>query len=340
MNVSEIGTFAPRWKEGVEIAEQAEVVIIRRFSKEYAFRGSAAALLRRMRRFIDDASTVDAIIAKSEVEREPAGELLGALWRFNLVGLADGRGHAQLLVDPKVFYAQHKDYCQTWLEPVYRHPFWEKVTSGRASREQIIGFAFEKYHYIEGAHEHMALAAANATPELMPHLARHFIEEYTHGDIYRRGLRSLFSNEAILGSQALPSTRALVNFLNESAMRSSFSYYAGNELLQATENTDSDDEQRAISTFYAKLLEHYPWAKALVKSFEEHTRLDQSLGHESAFLQMCEAMPPLTPREVEDALATTKRMAEHLELFMDGIDGYYGRRNIRIPRMPSDLLSI
>ena len=57
----------------------------------------------------------------------------------------------------------------------------------------------------------MAIAAANATPEMMPHLARHFIEEYVHGDIYRSGLRSLFRDEVILASQPLPSTRALVN---------------------------------------------------------------------------------------------------------------------------------
>ena len=67
--------------------------------------------------------------------------------------------------------------------------------TGKASRAQVLGFAFEKYHYIEGAFEHMAIAAANATPEMMPHLARHFIEEYNHGDIYRKGLRSLFPDD-------------------------------------------------------------------------------------------------------------------------------------------------
>ena len=59
------------------------------------------------------------------------------------------------------------------------------------------------------------IAAANATPEMMPHLARHFIEEYNHGDIYRKGLRSLFPDDVVLRAQPLPSTRALVNFLSE-----------------------------------------------------------------------------------------------------------------------------
>ena len=73
---------------------------------------------------------------------------------------------------------------------------------------------------------------------MMPHLARHFIEEYTHGDIYRKGLRSLFPDDVILRSQPLPS-HARARELPErvGAERSSFAYYAGNEVLQMTENT-------------------------------------------------------------------------------------------------------
>ena len=131
-----------------------------------------------------------------------------------------------------------------WLQRVYDHPLWQKLTTGTATRAQVLGFAFEKYHYIEGAYEHMAIGAANATPEMMPHLAEHFIEEYKHGDIYRKGLRSLFPNDIVLNAQPLPSTRALVNFLSESAASNSFGYYAGNELLQMTENTSDADGER------------------------------------------------------------------------------------------------
>jgi len=35
----------------------------------------------------------------------------------------------------------------------------EKIVTGKASRAQVIGFAFEKYHYIEAAFEHMGIAA-------------------------------------------------------------------------------------------------------------------------------------------------------------------------------------
>jgi pyrroloquinoline quinone (PQQ) biosynthesis protein C len=236
------------------------------------------------------------------------------------------------------FHAIHREYSTFWLEDVYRHPFWEKVVNGKASRAQVLGFAFEKYHYIEAAFEHMGIAAANASPEMMPHLARHFIEEYTHGDIYRKGLRSLFPDGTILHSQPLPSTRALVNYLNESASRSSFSYYAGNEVLQMTENTGDGKADNAVDDFYAAMRKHYPWSDKLIDSFIAHTKADQKLGHQDAFMEMCKSIPPLTRREVNDALNVAKNMAEHLLLFMDGIDTFYANFET-VPRLPCDLLS-
>jgi hypothetical protein len=202
----------------------------------------------------------------------------------------------------------------------------------------VIGFAFEKYHYIEGAYEHMAIAASNATPEMMPHLARHFIEEYRHGDIYRKGLRSLFPDGTVLRAQPLPSTRALVNFLSETAARNSFAYYSGNELLQMTENTGDEKDGSAVDDFYAAMRKHYPWSDPLIDSFIEHTHADQKLEHQDVFLQMCESVPPLTRRDVADAMNTVKQMAEHLMLFMDGIERFYARFPT-VPRLPCDLLS-
>jgi len=184
----------------------------------------------------------------------------------------------------------------------------------------------------------MGIAAANATPEMMPHLARHFIEEYTHGDIYRKGLRFLFDDQVILRSQPLPSTRALVNYLSESAGRNSFGYYAGNELLQMTENTGDDQAGKAVVDFYDAMRKHYPYTDRLIDSFIAHTNADQKLGHADAFLEMCRSVPPMTRREVNDALNIARNMAEHLMLFMDGIDVFYANFET-VPRLPCDVLS-
>lgn len=240
------------------------------------------------------------------------------------------------------FYAYHRKFCRHWLKEIYEHPFWDKVVQGTATDSQILGFAFEKYHYIEGAHEHMGIAAANASREMMPHLARHFCEEYTHGDIYRKGLAHLFEDKIVLNSQPLASTRALINFLNEAAAQDSFAYYAANEFLQMTENEDDDETEwnntEAISGFYEGMTKNYPYTRPLVDAFIKHTQLDQHLGHEGAFLAMCKDIPPLTMKQVQNIMDTTRSLVDVLKLFMDGIDVCY-EHFPEMPRMPSTLLS-
>jgi hypothetical protein len=83
---------------------------------------------------------------------------------------------------------------------------------------------------------------------------------------------------------------------------------------------------------------HYPWSDRLIASFIAHTHADQKLGHEDVFAEMCASIPPLSAREVRDALNVARSMAEHLMLFMDGIDVHYAAFPT-VPRVPCDLLS-
>ena len=335
----------PLLKSNAKIKSTIDKIVIEYLQQEIVLEGTTADLFGRILPHLDGTIALDGIAARACVELSDVRRLTQELGRTGAVSLLrappradsapplDGDG-----VSGEEFYALHRRYAAGWLQPVYEHPLWERILSGTASRAQVLGFAFEKYHYIEGAYEHMAVAAANATPEMMPHLARHFIEEYTHGDIYRKGLRSLFRDDVVVRSQPLPSTRALINFLSETAGRNSFSYYAGNELLQMTENTSDATDGGAVTEFYAAMRRHYPYTQKLIESFIQHTEADQQLGHESVFAEMCRSVPPLGRREVNDALNTVRSMAEHLLLFMDGIDRAYAGLT-DVPRPPCDLLS-
>ena len=330
-------TDLPRLRRTAAVVRDGANVLIRRMQREVVLEGAGAALFARIESHLDGKTPIDAIAARVEERPGRVRGLLEQLASAQVVAFESAEGDAALMSGLD-FYDLHRELCAGWLEPVYQHPLWQKIIEGTATRAQVIGFAFEKYHYIEAAFEHMGTAAANASPEMMPHLARHFIEEYTHGDIYRKGLRSLFPDEAILHSQPLPSTRALVNYLNESAQRSSFAYYAGNELLQMTENTGDQTAGSAVDDFYAAMRKHYPYTDRLIDSFIAHTRADQHLGHADAFLLMCKSVPPLSRREVNDALNVAKNMAEHLLLFMDGIERFYAAFPL-VPRLPCDPLS-
>ncbi len=326
----------PLLRRGATVSQANGHVAIRHLDEEVTLEGAGAQLFAKVQPFLDGKTTIE--VAAGKLSEAPARvrALLERLEQVGVLAFASRQNDGALMsgVD---FHRLHRELCNHWLQDVYTHPLWEKIVSGRASRAQVLGFAFEKYHYIEAAFEHMGIAAANATPEMMPHLARHFIEEYTHGDIYRKGLRSLFPDDVILRSQPLPSTRALVNYLTESAQRGSFAYYAGNELLQMTENED-EGAGGAVSEFYTAMLKHYPYTDRVINAFIAHTKADQKLGHANAFLLMCQSVPPLTQREVNDALNVAKNMAEHLLLFMDGIDTFYANF-ATVPRLPCDLSS-
>ena len=327
----------PFLKRTAKVSRDNGHVVIRHLTDEITLEGAGAKLFSKIEPQLDGLTTLETLSAKASEPPARLRALLEPLSKVGVVSFLSSKGDGALMsgVD---FHALHRERSLYWLEPVYRHPFWERVVSGNASRAQVLGFAFEKYHYIEAAFEHMGIAAANASSEMMPHLARHFIEEYNHGDIYRRGLRSLFPDDVVLRSQPLPSTRALVNYLSESAQRSSFSYYAGNEVLQMTENTSDPDAGGAVDSFYASMRKHYPYTDKVIDSFIAHTKADQALSHDDAFMLMCKSVPPLSRREVNDALNVAKNMAEHLLLFMDGIDVFYGTFPT-IPRLPCDLSS-
>ena len=328
----------PMWKKSARVTKREDRVVIDYLGSEITIEGEGAVLFGKIYPLLDGKSALTNIARTASVEPTRLRTLAGQLEKAGVLALVDEGARDPGAMSGRDFYALHRKHSEEWLKPVYAHPLWERIVSGQATRAQVLGFAFEKYHYIEGAYEHMAIAAANATPAMMPHLARHFIEEYTHGDIYRKGLASLFADDLVVRSQPLPSTRALVNYLSETAARSSFAYYAGNELLQMTENTSDAGDGAAVDRFYDAMRAHYPWTARLIDSFLAHTRADQKLGHESVFAEMCDSVPPLSRVEVRDALESTRFMAEHLHLFLDGIDRAYGPLTTA-PRLPEELES-
>jgi hypothetical protein len=311
-----------RLKRDARIAVDQGAAVVSHLGYEYRLDAAGSALLRKMQPWLTgeyDSATIAAAVGEPVAAVE---QLALALSDKGVVALKRPHDRERLMTGA-AFYHYHRRYAEHWLEPVYAHPFWGKVVDGTATRAQVLGFAFEKYHYIEGAHEHMGIAAANATPQMQKHLARHFIEEYRHGDIYRRGLQSLFADDVVLNAPPLPTTRALVNFLSEAAATNSFGYYAANEVLQMTENSDGGEEDNAVDAFYDGMRRHYPYTDKLIEAFIIHTKLDQNLGHDDVFMDMCRDVPPMTVREVQAVMNLTRQVTERLMSFMDGIDRFY-----------------
>src|SRR5262245_54082697 len=166
----------PAFRRSAKVSRQDGRLSIVYLDEEITLEGAGARLLDRLIPYLDGKSRIDQIAARVE---EPAARVRGLLEQLRKAGVVSFMGEGGTMTGVE-FYELHHRLARHWLRPVYEHPLWDKMTNGTASRAQVIGFAFEKYHYIEGAYEHMGIGAANATREMMPHLARHYIEEYTH----------------------------------------------------------------------------------------------------------------------------------------------------------------
>lgn len=280
---------------------------------------------------LDGSKTIHSISKEKSVPEKTLSEFIDLLYEKNVIGISSDKR----IFSGGEFFFLHEEYSQHWVDQLAGHPIWPALTEGTANQAVAIGFVIEKYHYIEGAYEHMAFAAANADPRIQKDLTQHFMEEYLHGDIYLGGLSSLFPKKSIIESIPLPSTRALINFLNELAKSDSFAYYSANEFLQKTENI-SDDLDDSVESFYAALEHNYNLPPAICRSMRAHTAQDQELGHKDVFAEMCLKLDEVPFSMANKYLQATKQISDHLEYFLDGILCYYTRHPY-LPRSPASL---
>jgi hypothetical protein len=157
-----MSSTSPVLKRAAKVKNQADKsTVIEHLGQEIVLEGAGAELFRKIAPHLNGKETVEEIAKKTG---EPVERVKGLSRQLIDAGvLGDPSSNAFSSMTGLEFHALHRKYVTSWLEPVYAHPLWEKMFTGLASRAQIIGFAFEKYHYIEGAHEHMGVAAANAT---------------------------------------------------------------------------------------------------------------------------------------------------------------------------------
>ena len=212
--------------------------------------------------------------ARRGCARSPSSSAGPAWWRSST---SDG----ELMTGDGVLRAPPRATRATGSQRRLRHPLWEKITTGKASRAQVIGFAFEKYHYIEGAFEHMGdrrgqrHAGDDAAPRPALHRGVHPRRHLPEGPaepLPRRRRPAL---------QPLPTTRALVNYLSETRRAQLV------RLLRRQRGPADDREhrrrqggrrRRRLLRRHAASTTRTPTSS--IDSFIAHTNADQKLGHE------------------------------------------------------------
>jgi pyrroloquinoline quinone (PQQ) biosynthesis protein C len=218
---------------------------------------------------------------------------------------------------------------------IFEQPFWSELLTGNLSSSQVIGWGVEFFHFVEAANYYMPLGVAYARRHRITRglLAKHYVEEMSHGEIFLEGLiRCGVDRRSVELAPPLPHTSALVNLLAELAIEGEVTYAASFAVMQPGLSLAT---QEAVDEFYEELCRLYPYAGPMFDAFRKHALIDVDLHHEeTVFARLCQNSGGLSLDERSRAGWAMSAVAEAFTLFFEGIlDSYKGSGRFA-PRRP------
>jgi pyrroloquinoline quinone (PQQ) biosynthesis protein C len=221
----------------------------------------------------------------------------------------------------------------SWLAEAFSHPFWERMTSGNGSRRLFTGWLIELYHYTKNANRHMPLSCAHTREKALKLLrAKHYAEEWNHYHYFTKALKALgLGNEAVATSVPLPMTLALSNFMRQAAREDVLAYSICSAVL---EGTTTDRQQ--YNPYYEKCAEHYGLPREAIQPIYAHLDLDVQYQHSDLFRDILEKVDSIPAARAARILDYGHQLAEHIWMWTDDIEKYYGNELNPVTRKPFD----
>lgn len=214
--------------------------------------------------------------------------------------------------------------CDRWARDIFACDFWFRVLDGTAPIDLVLGWAREFYHRTVGADEHNELSVCHCRdPFIKTALATHFREERGHGEIFLRGLVQCgVPRASVEGSAPLPTTRALIEYMNKLAVEDSLAYLGCYGILHSPRHGQTRERVRSQ---FDRLADLYPPAAPIIKAIEEHAVLDLALGHEQIELERYVRARGVPSREDSTRIMRAAHgMARVFAAFFAGIWSRYG----------------
>jgi hypothetical protein len=324
-------------RSGVRIdCDDAQGRLMRMSTREddYEIQGLGVRVLRTVFPRLTGDATIAAIASDTGIA---ATALVGLLEPFvdDGVLLAVDAGAAAKSVSE--FLEAFTKECHFGNQVIVDQPFWELLFSGDAPIKLVHGWGIEFFHFVEAANEYMAAGVAHCREngDVRERLAQHYVEEASHGEIFLQGLVECgFDRAQVQGASPLASTRALINFLVETAIESTLTYSAALALMQT-----ADASKAAADALLYELIRRYQSAEPLFRAFHRHTLTDLALGHQRmTILPLCVRREGLGQIDRNRAIAVVRGLTEHFVAFFDGIHRYYTKPNVVLPRrQPSSM---
>src|SRR5580692_6949792 len=227
------------------------------------------------------------------------------------------------------FHQKFSAVLGSWLSEAFEHPFWERMMSGKGSARLFTGWLIELYHYTKNANRHMPLSCAYGHEKQAKQLrAKHYAEEWNHYHYFMKSLKALdFKEVDIADSVPLPMTLALSNFMRQAAREDILAYSICSAVLEGTTTN-----RGAYNPYYEKTAELYKLPPESIAPIYAHLDLDVQYQHSDLFLDILSTVKSIPAARAGRILEDGHQLVEHIWLWTDSIEKYYGVESNPMPR--------
>jgi pyrroloquinoline quinone (PQQ) biosynthesis protein C len=269
---------------------------------------------------------VDKLGEKVGMDQARVPRFLAALEKAGLLYRTDGLPST---LSGAQFYERFAAVLNSWLDEAFRHPFWERMMSGRGSKALFTGWLIELYHYTKNANRHMPLSCAFGREKAIKLLrAKHYAEEWNHYHYFMKSLKALgFTEPQIADSVPLPMTLALSNFMRQAAREDILAYSICSAVLEGT-TTD----RRTYNPYYEKAGQLYGVPKEAIAPIYAHLDLDVQYQHSNLFLDILQHVDTMSAQRATVVLNYGHQLVEHIWMWTENIEKYYDVATNPVPR--------
>jgi thiaminase len=266
------------------------------------------------------------VAAELGMDEARLGRLLKALESAGLVYRADA---VPATLSGVELHTLFNKLLPSWLDEAFSHPFWERMTSGKGSRRMYSGWLIELYHYTRNANRHMPLSCAYAHEKAIKNMrAKHYAEEWNHYHYFLKALKALgFSEDSVIKSVPLPMSLALSNFMRQAARDDILAYSICSAVLEGT-----TVDRGAYNPYYETCAKLYDLPQESIAPIYAHLDLDVQYQHSDLFLDILGKVDSIPAARAGRILDYGHQLIEHIWLWTDSIEKYYGVESNPMPR--------
>lgn len=273
------------------------------------------------------------VIARSGLDPQQGEAILQSLEDADIVRPAY-RSFSSL--EPDAYRATLMDACRIWSQQMAETNIAVDIMAGSESREIVIGWMLETYHYIKAFPEAVQVAADHADGRLREILADYARQERGHEGFVLQTLEKMgLTRKEVETSIPLVSTR-LIDLL----MRELFTKTPVAALILAAIVEASELEEEQIDEFQSAVARHYGFTTDALCPFFDHSRIDEQLGHARLAQDNPDAIVITSETELHELVNQLHDIKHAFDLQKMEIRDYYRHPGNYIPRQFVDYFAV